>query len=442
MTQSISNKFTTASLLRFALPSIIMMMFMSCYVIVDGIFISRYIGSNALSSLNIVYPMVNIILAVGVMLATGGSAVVGKKLGEGKDTDARKDFSLLVTTGVIGSIVILSLTIVFLEPICRLLGSSELLLADCKTYLFCLMIFAPASMLQSLYQSFFVTAGKPKLGLAFVVGAGITNIILDYVFIGILDFGIEGAALATGIGQLIPAVIGTIVFFLSKEGLYFVPFRIHFKTLKQSCLNGSSEMVSNISTALITYLFNLVMMRMIGENGVSAITIILYGEFLFNALYLGFSIGVAPIFSFNYGAKNKVVLRHLYKICISFVLISSVILTLLSFLGKELIVGIFVGEQNATYDLTLNGFAIFSLCYLFSGFNIFSSALFTSLSDGKTSAIISFTRTFVFIALSLLILPELIGINGVWLAIPIAEALTIILSIVFHRTKLKQLFLF
>lgn len=413
----------------------VMMVFMSCYTIVDGIFVSRFLGDNALSSVNMVYPVINILLAIGIMLATGGSAVVAKKLGEGKQKEAREDFSFLVASGVTASVILLLITLLFLKQICLLLGASELLLSNCQAYLGALVLFAPACMLQSLFQSLFVSAGKPHIGLALTVIGGITNAILDYVFMGVLGSGIEGAAIATGIGQLIPAVFGLIYFFITRGTLYFTAFHFSGKTLAEASFNGSSEMVTNLSNAVITFLFNNIMLRLAGENGVAAITIILYAQFLFNSMYFGFSIGVAPIFSFNHGAKNTEELQRVYKICTRFVVLSSLAVTLISVISSKMIVGIFVHPDTKTYELAANGFVLFSFAYLFSGFNVLASSMFTALSDGKTSAILSFSRTFGFILLSLLVLPSLMDINGVWLAIPAAEFLTVFLSLFYLERK-------
>lgn len=399
----------------------VMMMFMSCYTIVDGIFISRYLGSEALSAANIVYPVFNLLLAVGIMFATGGSAVVSKKLGEGKKEEAMEDFSFLTAVGVALSVLLMIVTLLFHNQISLFLGSSERILDYCNAYLIYLVLFAPACMLQSLYQSFFVTAGKPRLGLVLTVIAGLSNAFFDYFFLAVCGMGIEGAAIATGIGQMIPAVVGTVYFFFFKGEVHFVPFHFHGATLKQSCFNGSSEMVSNLANAIITYLFNIILMRIAGENGVAAITIILYAQFLFNSLYLGFSIGVAPVIGFQYGAKNRDQLKSLYKICNCFVIAS-----------------IFVPDRGETYVMASEGLRIFALSFLFSGFNIFSSSLFTALSDGKTSAIISFGRTCVFIILSLMILPNILGLTGVWLAIPVAEFLAVFVSVYYQWTKRKK----
>lgn len=438
MSQSIGQKFTPLSLLKFAFPSVIMMVFMSLYTIIDGIFISRFLGDTALSAVNIVYPILSILLALGIMLATGGSAIVAAKMGAGKSSEARSDFSMLVFVGLSVSLLLLTVTLLFLEPICSLLGATDLLMPYSKAYLKILALFAPACMLQSLFQCFFVTAGKPHIGLTLTILGGLANAALDYIFLGVLHTGIEGAGIATGIGQTIPAVFGLFYFFFVKKDLYFTRFTFCFQTLLSASSNGASEMVSNLSNAVVTFLFNVIMMRLAGESGVAAITILLYAQFLFNALYLGFSMGVAPVFSFHYGARNYKELRKVYKISKWFVLLSSLGITVLSRLTAAPISRIFVEKNTETYTLAVSGFMLFSFSFLFSGFNIFSSALFTALSDGKTSAIISFTRTFGFIFLSLLTLPAFLGIYGVWLAIPTAEFLTVFLAVFFLLRQRKH----
>lgn len=438
MTQSIGQKFTTFSLFRFALPSIVMMGFMSLYTIVDGIFVSQFVGSNALSSVNIVYPILNLLIAMGLMLATGGSAVVSKKFGEKKPQEARSVFSMVAAVGIAASLLLLFLTLLFAEPICYLLGSNELLIDDCRAYLCTLMFFAPACMLQSLYQSFLVTAGKPRLGLILIICAGLSNIVLDWLFIAVFHLGVSGAALATGIGQMIPAVCGSVFFLRRKSELYFTRFHLPKRLLLHICGNGSSEMVTQLSIAIITVLFNLILMKMAGPDGVAAITIILYGEFLFSSLYIGFTIGVAPIFGYAFGAQEQERLRWLHKVCSRFIVASALALTILVFLSSSYVVAAFVEPGSNTYNLAARGFAIFSITYLFIGMNIYSSGLFTALSDGITSALISFSRTFVFIVISLLVLPSLIGINGVWLAIPTAEFITAFLTLGLRRKRLPM----
>lgn len=433
MRTSLNQQFTPWALLKFAFPSIIMMLFMSLYTIVDGIFISRFLGSNALSSLNIVFPVINVVIAIATMLGTGGNAIISKYLGEGRDRDARECLTQFTVIGLAISLLLLVLTQIFLTPLCRALGSTDVLLADCRAYLSVSLMFASACMLQTLFQSYLVTAGMPALGLFLTIGAGILNAVLDYVLILVFPMGIAGAAIATGIGQSVPAVAGLFYFLLSRKGLYFTRFRLHPKELFMACYNGSSEMVTQLSNAVITFLFNLIMLELAGENGVAAITILLYGQFLFNGFYLGFSIGISPIVGFQYGAGNRKQLRSIYRTSFLFVLASSVALTAIAVISSTPLVSVFTRDPE-TFALADAGFRIFAFNFLFSGFNIASSGFFTALSNGRVSAIISFLRTLVFIVLSLLILPRFFRITGAWLAIPVAEFLTLVLALRLHRT--------
>lgn len=438
MSNSISKDFKLFSLLRFALPSMVMMVFMSLYTIIDGIFISRLVGSKALSATNIVYPVINILIAVGIMLASGGSAVIARKLGEKKREEARKDFSMIALVSVLFGAAALVVGNISITPLVKLLGSTPLIQEYCEIYLSILLYFAPACMLQMFFQMFFVTAGKPHIGLTATILGGVVNVVFDYILMGPLHMGIAGAAIATGLGQMIPAVIGVLYFFWVKGDLRFVKPVLDGKVLKESCFNGSSEMVTNFSNAIVTYLFNIIMLDLMGENGVAAITIVLYGQFLFNALYMGFSMGVAPVFSFNYGRRNKILLKRIYKICMLFIIVSSVIITLMALGGSELIVSIFTPKSSETFAIAAGGFFLFSFNYLFAGMNIFASGVFTAFSDGKVSAIISFLRTFGLLVGCIVLLPRMIGENGVWLSVPIAEALTIFVSIWFFWVKRKK----
>ena len=435
MSNSIAKDFKFFSLLRFALPTMVMMIFMSLYSIVDGIFISRLLGTNALSAANIVYPVISIVFAVGIMLSPGGSALIAKKLGEGKDREAREDFSFLTLVSFLFGIAILLIGNIFIEPIVRALGSTDALLPYCVDYLSVSLLLAPAAMLQMMFQTFFVTAGKPLIGLMLTISGGVANMILDYLFMGPFNMGISGAALATGIGELIPAVIGLFYFLFTRHSLYLTKPVVRFQVLKESCFNGSSEMVTNLSTAVVTYLFNITMLKFLGEPGVAAITIVLYGQFLFNALYMGFSMGVAPVISYNHGSQNLPLLKRIFKICIGFISISSILITIMALVSSPVIVEIFTPIGSATYDIAKTGFFLFSINYIFAGINIYSSSMFTAFSDGKVSALISFVRTFVLIVLNILLLPYLIGVNGVWLAVPAAEFMTLFLSVYLFYKK-------
>lgn len=376
--------------------------------------------------------MVNVAIAISTMLGTGGSTIISKYLGEGKKERAREALTQFVVLALVLSFVLLIISEIFLTPISRFLGASDILLADCRMYLGTAMLFAPACMLQAVFQSFLVTAGRPGLGLALMIGAGISNMVLDYVLIVPCQMGIAGAALATGIGQCIPAVCGLCFFLFTRNELRFCRFTFSAKEIGSACYNGSSEMVSQLSNAVITFLLNIVMMSLAGENGVAAITILLYGQFLFNAVYMGFSIGISPIIGFQYGAGNRQKLRNIYKIAFLFVIVSSVLVVAVAVIFSPAIVTNFTKEQR-TWELASVGFRIFAINFLFSGINITSSGFFTALSNGKVSALISFSRTLVFIVISLLILPRIFHITGAWLAILVAEFLTMIISGLMHR---------
>ena len=434
MSHSLSKKFTFGSLLLFALPTTIMMVVMSLYTIVDGVFVSRFVSTNALSSVNIVYPVINIVLGISVMLSTGSNAIVAKKMGEGRPDSARETFTTIILLNIIIGLVFAVLGTLAAVPLSRMLGASDLLLKDCVTYLRWQLAFAPSLMLQIQFQMFFVTEGKPGIGLFLTLLAGIANAVLDYVLIVPMGMGIAGAAIATVTGYSIPALI----FAAARKSLWFVRPRIVKKELGETCLNGSSEMVTNLSSGVITFLFNLLMMHFAGEDGVAAITIIQYSQFLLNALFMGFSQGVSPVISFNYGSQNHQQLRQVFKTSLIFTAASSLAVFLMAQLGGSLVVEIFARRGTPVYELARHGFMIFACSFLFSGFTIFASALFTALSDGRISAIISFVRTFGLIITSLLVLPFIIGMDGVWLAIPIAEFGGILLCLYFlrkYRTK-------
>ena len=436
MNNTLAQQFNFRSLLRFSFPTIVMMIFMSLYTMVDGVFVSRFVGTNGLSAVNIVYPVISIVVAVGVMLATGGSAVIARKMGEGRGSEAKQDFSMIVLTGFFLGIFISLAGFIFIHPLLRLLGANNAVYGLCYDYAFTLLFFIPAGVLQMLFQTLLVTAGKPILGLAVTILGGFANIILDYVFIVPMEMGISGAAAATGIGYSIPAVFGLIYFALHRKGsLCFVQPVWRWKVLFKSCGNGASEMVTNLSTAVTTLLFNVIMMRILGENGVAAITIVLYAQYLLTAVYLGYATGIAPVFSFKYGCSDNRQIRKIFRISVCFILGCSAVSLGIALLFAGQIVTIFAPEGNPVYTLAVHGFHLFSVCFLFTGVNIFASALFTAFSNGVISALLSFLRTFVFIVLGLLIMPEAIGVDGVWLAIPAAELLGVIVSLIFLWKK-------
>lgn len=429
MNNKLARDYTFGSLLRYALPTIIMMVFMSLYTMVDGMFVSRMISTSALSAVNIVFPLVSVVIAVGIMLATGASAIVAHKMGEGKPEEARADFTFIVVIGIVLGALITALGLVFLNPLLYALGANDAIFSMCRAYAYAILWFTAPAILQMLFQTFFVTAGRPGLGLLVTALGGVANIVLDYMFIGPLGWGIAGAAIATGIGYSIPAVCGLVFFAASrKDTLCFTKPRWSGKVLLHTCTNGASEMVTNLSTAIITYLFNIIMMRYLGEDGVAAITIVLYAEYLLVAVYLGYSTGIAPILSYHYGQKNTARLRRLFGISMRFIAISSAATVAGALLFAGPVVSTFAPAGTTVYTLARHGFYLYAAAYLFKGVNIFASSLFTALSDGKTSAILSFMRSLVFIVAGMALLPRLLGVDGVWLAVPFAEVLSLGLS--------------
>ena len=434
----LSAPVTLRNLLRFTLPTIIVMIFMSTYSIVDGIFVARFVGTNALSAVNIVFPLFSFLLAVGIMLATGVSAVCGFQMGEGNEEEARKSFTFIVLVGTVLGILIAAVGLGFTEPIVKLLGANEALLQDCIAYTKPLAFFDPFAILQLLFQYLFVTAGKPNMGLVATILGGTSNLVLEYVCIVPMDMGIQGAALATSVGFIIPAIIGVLYFTFYRKGtLYFVKPSWSTATLQKSCSNGISEMVTNLSAAVTTFLFNIIMMRLVGEDGVAAITIVLYTQFLTTALYLGYASGVAPMISYNYGNDHRPNLKNIFRFSMLFIGVSSVVVFLVALLIADPIVQIFAPVGTAVHDLALRGYYIYIISVLFSGVNIFASAMFTAYSNGKISAIISLLRTFVFLAGALVTLPLVLGVDGVWIAVPFAEIITLLFAIYFFVKKKK-----
>lgn len=427
---SFAQKWTPKAILKFTIPSIVMMIITSLYTIVDGIFVSRLVNSDALSAVNIVLPFTSLSYAVSIMLASGGSAIIARKMGEGNKDKARKDFSLITFVGLIFGIFLLIFSLIFMKPILAFLGSTPQLASYTHDYFFFLILFTPFSVLQIFASYFFITAGKPHHSLGLSISGGLCNILLDYILIKHCNLGIKGAAIGTGFSYLIPSIFFLIYFFINKKGsLYFVHTKWNKNMLIKCCTNGSSEMVSNLAMGVTTFLYNLVMLHFLGEDGVAAITIILYVQFLQASIFLGYSQGIAPVFSYSYGANKIKQTKRLFKFSLLFILVCSVLIMLLSILGSGLIIKTFVDESNQVYDIARHGFVIFSIAFLFMGINIFASALFTAFGNGKVSAFISVLRTFVFLSIFILGFAYLFGIEGIWFSIPVAELLTLIIVV-------------
>lgn len=429
----LAKDFNMKSLLQFALPTMVMMIFMGFYTVTDTAFVSRFVNTDGLSAMNIVCPVVNLIVGLGTMIATGANAIIARKMGEGKEKSACQDFTFLVCVAVALGVMISFLGVILMDHVIWGLGASPLLFPYCKEYLFVLLLFTPASILQVLFQNLMVTAGRPGWGMMLSVGAGAVNVFLDYVFMVPLKMGIKGSALATGIGYLIPALSGIWFFARGKGTLRFCHPEIDMSLLMESCFNGFSEMVSQTAAAVTTFFFNRIMMRLSGENGVAAITIMIYTQFMLTALYIGFSMGVAPVISYNYGSGDSRRLRKIFRICLSFVAGVSVVVFFLSLIFGTELVSVFSAKGTPVFRIAARGFSIFAFSFLFSGINIFASAFFTALSNGKVSAVISSMRTFVLLILFLFTLPLVLGERGVWLAIPMAELITMFVSIAFMR---------
>lgn len=437
MNNHLSQNFNLYSLVKFTLPTTIMLVFISLYQMVDGVFVANFVGELALSALNIIYPVPSIILAVSIMLATGGSAIIAKNMGEQKYREARENFSFILLTGFLFGMLFMIFGILFLEETILLLGATPKLYSYCYQYLLILLLSAPLAVFQLLFQTFFVTAGKPHLGLAMTLIGGCVNIVFDYIFIAIFHLGVTGAAIATSMGYAVPAISGLIYFSWNRKGtLYFVRPVFRKKVLLCSCTNGASEMVNNIAVSITTFLFNILMLAYAGEAGVAAVTVVLYAQFLMTSVFMGFSSGIAPIISYNYGRQDHRQLQTVFQISISLITVLSIFVFAIAELLAPWVIRVFSSPGSEVFRIALHGFRLFSLSFLFTGINIFSSSMFTAFSDGKVSAILSFLRTFVFLVLCLLILPVFIDIDGIWIAVPAAEALAFLVSVCYlaiHR---------
>lgn len=440
MNSSLNRKISIASLLRFSLPTIISMVFMGFYTTVDGIFVSRLVGTDALSAVNIVWPMITAALAVGTMLGSGGSAIVARNWAPASPEEARQNFSLILLTALAASLLLVILGFLTLNPFIRFLGADDLLFPYCLDYAVPSLYLFPFAILSMVFQVFFIAAGKAPLGLFISILGGLCNIVLDYVFIALLGWGIAGAAIATGAGYSLTAIVGIFYFWLNRRGsLYLVRPRWDFRVIIKSCTNGSSEMVTNLSMGVTTLMLNRVLMRLSGPDGVASITIILYVYSLLSSAYIGYSMGIAPIISYNYGRQDTARLKKIFRISILCIACFSVFTLLLSLLSASGLVSIFSPKGSSVYGMAVQGFRLFSVCFLFIGFNGFGSAMFTALSDGRVSAILSFLRTLLFAIAAIAIFPAIWGINGVWLAIPAAELLGFAVT-VYYWIKMRTVY--
>jgi len=435
----LSDHFSYSKLIKFTLPTIAMMIFTSIYGVVDGVFVSNCVGSDAFAAVNLIMPIIMILGSVGFMIGTGGSAIVSKTLGEGKKEKANEYFSMLVYLCVVSGVILSVIGIIFIGPIAVLLGAKGSIAKDCVTYGRTVFFMLTGLFLQNAFQSFLVVAEKPKLGLFVTVLAGFTNMFLDFLFVYVLRFGVFGAALATGISQFVGSVIPIIYFASGKNNvLKLTKCRFNKDIIIKTCINGSSEMVTNMSMSLVNILYNMQLMKYIGTNGVVAYGIIMYVGFIFVGTYMGYAVGSAPVISYHYGAGNKDELKNLFKRSLTIIIVSSVVMTFIAEIIAGYLAGIFVSYDNNLLELTTEAIRIYAVSYLISGVNIFASSFFTALNNGVVSAVISFMRMFVFQIVMILLLPVVLGISGIWTAVIAAEVLSVVISVMFLVKNRKK----
>lgn len=434
----LSDHFNYGRLLRFTLPSIGMMIFASVYSVVDGFFVSNYAGKTPFAAINLIMPVLMILNTVGFMFGTGGSAIVAKAFGEGKKEEANQYFSLFVYLTFALGVVFAVLGIVFARPVAALLGAEGEMLENAVVYACIILAALPFNVLQFLFQSFFVTAEKPQLGLASTVCSGVTNIVLDALLVILLPqpLKLAGAAIATAASQIVGGVLPLLYFGRENDSILRIG-KTHFdgKAVFQACTNGSSEFMSNVAMNLVGILYNIQLIRYAGEDGVAAYGVMMYVSGIFSAAFLGYTVGVAPVIGYNDGARNYTELKGLFKQSLVMIGGFSVAMVVIAEVFARPLSGLFVSYDAQLMELTVYGFRIFALSFIFMGFAIFASGFFTALNDGVTSALISFLRTLVFQTASILLLPQLFGINGVWFSIVVAELMAVVVSAVFLVLK-------
>lgn len=436
----LSDHFTFGRLLRFCLPSIGMMVFTSIYGVVDGFFVSNFVGKTAFASINLVMPFLMILGGVGFMIGTGGSALVAKRLGEKNEDLARRVFSMMIYLTLILGVTVSVLGFVFADKVAVLLGAEADMLENCVLYARTCLVFNTMFMLQNVFQSFLVTAERPKLGLVVIVAAGLTNMALDALFIAGFRWGVVGAACATGLSQTVGGLL-PLIFFLKKNNgstLRLVRTRLELRPILKACANGSSELMTNISSSVVSMLYNFQLLELAGQDGVSAYGVLMYVQFIFAAVYIGYSIGTAPITGYNYGAQNRGELNNILKKSVRTMLITGAVMVCLAQVLAAPLAHIFVGYDEGLFEMTRHAFRLFSFAFLLSGFNIWCSSFFTALNNGAVSAAVSFLRTLVFQLAAVLILPAVWGLDGVWLSVVFAEVCAFIISIIFLFAKRKK----
>lgn len=435
----LSDHFTYSKLLRFVFPSIIMMVFTSIYGVVDGLFVSNFAGKTAFASINLVMPFVMILGGIGFMIGTGGTALVSKVLGEGKKEKANEIFTMMIIFTLLLGALLSVIGVISMPWVAKFLGATEEMMADCVIYGRIVTGFTVTFMLQNVFQSFLIAAEKPKLGLLATVLAGITNMALDAIFIIVFKWGVAGAAIATGLSQCVGGIF-PLIYFLRKNSslLRLTKTKLEIKPILNACGNGSSELMSNISSSVVSMIYNFQLMKYVGEDGVSAYGVLMYVQFIFVAIYIGYAIGCAPITGYHFGARNHNELKNMLRKSSFLSAVSGVVLTILAIALSSPLAKLFVGYDKELYELTRHAFRLFAYSFLLAGFNIFTSSFFTALNNGAVSAAISFMRTLIFQTSSVLILPIFLGVDGIWWAITVAEIFAFILSLIFLFAKRKK----
>lgn len=430
MNIQLSDHFTYRRLIRFVIPSVAMMILTSIYGVVDGLFVSNFVGKTPFAAVNLVIPFTMILGAFGFMLGTGGTALVAKTLGEGRQEEANRIFSMLIYFALGLGILLTIFGIAVLKRIVIKMGADDAMLRHCMIYGRIVLLGIPFYMLQNMFQNFLIAAEKPQLGLIVTIAAGVTNMVLDALFIAVLGWGVAGAAAATALGQCVGGLV-PFVYFARKNSskLSLVKTRLMGGALFHACTNGSSELVSNVSMSLVGMLYNLQLMKFAGENGVAAYGVIMYVNFIFIAIFLGYAYGSAPIVAFNYGARRTEELQNVLKKSLKLILGTGISLFLIATVFADVLSGLFVGYDAELYRLTVRGFHLYAISFLLCGFNIYGSSFFTALNNGVVSAAISFLQTVVFEVAAILILPVFFGVDGIWCAITVAELASILITI-------------
>lgn len=435
----LSDYFNYKKLLQFVFPSVIMMVFTSIYGVVDGLFVSNFVGDTAFAAINLIMPMNTILGGVGFMLGSGGSALVAKILGAQKKEKANRYFTMMILVSLIVGIALTAIGIAVMKPVSLLLGATEGMLPYCVLYGSITMGFTVFFMLQYSFQSFLIAAEKPNLGLLATVAAGVTNMVLDALFIAVFKWGIAGASLATGLSQCVGAIIPLIYFLRpNKSLLKLVKTRLEIKPILKACVNGSSEMVSNATSAVIGILYNFQLLKYAGENGVASYGVLMYVQFILAAIFIGYAMGSAPIISYHYGAGNHIELKSLLKNSNTLMFMTGAIMVVTAQLLAVPLAKLFVGYNPTLFDMTVRALRISTVSFVIVGFNIFASSFFTALNDGGVSAAISFLRTFIFKMAAILILPILFQLDGIWFADVLAEIFAFAISIIFLFAKRKK----